>query len=94
MGELGPVSQAILDYINDRAGYIEIFRMINNVSKATGEHHSHKYYRTQLVALALEGRIEAHVQRTGDKIAIMWRSLPEKEREEPPPEEGGTIPSF
>jgi len=84
MAELGPVSQAILDYIEARPYYIEIFRMINKVSKATGEIHSTKYYRTQLVALALEGRIEAHVQRTGDKIAIRWRSLPEEKKVEQP----------
>jgi len=78
MGELGPVSQAILDYIEARPYYIEIFRMINHVRKATGESHSTKYYRTQLVALALEGRIEARVQRTGDKIAIRWRRKEER----------------
>jgi len=51
--------------------------MINSVSKVTGESHSHKWYRTQLTALALEGHIEGKVQRSGDKIAIKWRSLPE-----------------
>ena len=75
MAELGPVSQAILNYINERAGYIEIFRMINMVAQKTGESHSTKYYRTQLVALALEGRIEGKVQRMGDKIAIRWRRI-------------------
>ena len=75
MAELGPVSQAILDYINERPSYIKIFRMINHVRKATGESHSTKYYRTQLTALALEGRIESKVQRTGDKIAIRWRRI-------------------
>jgi len=82
MAELGPVSQAILDYIEERPYYIEIFRMINHVRKATGESHSHKYYRTQLTALTLEGRIEGRVQRSGDKIAIRWRRLSEKESEE------------
>jgi len=94
VADLGPISQAILDYINERPGYIEIFRMINYVSKRTKESHSHKWYRTQLTGLALEGRIDAHVQRTGDKIAIRWRRIEEKEREEPPLEEGRTIPSF
>jgi len=73
VADLGPVSQAILDYIEAHPGYIEIFRMINAVAKVTGESHSTKYYRTLLTALALEGRIEAKVQRTGDKIAIKWR---------------------
>uniref|UniRef100_A0A6M3MBL5 Uncharacterized protein n=1 Tax=viral metagenome TaxID=1070528 RepID=A0A6M3MBL5_9ZZZZ len=68
--------------------------MINHVRKATGESHSHKYYRTQLTALALEGRIEARVQRIGDKIAIRWRRLQEKEREELSLEEEGIITSF
>lgn len=87
MAELGPVSQAILDYIEDHPRYIEIFRMINHVRKATGESHSHKYYRTQLTALALEGRIEAKVQRTGDKIAIRWRRRHEKVIEKIPERE-------
>jgi len=60
LSDLGPVSQAILNYINERPGYIEIFRMINHVRKATGESHSTKYYRTQLTALALEGHIELY----------------------------------
>jgi len=79
LSDLGPVSQAILNYINERAGYIEIFRMINMVAQKTGESHSTKWYRTQLVALALEGRIEAKVTRSGDKLAIRWRRLPEGE---------------
>jgi len=73
MSELGPVSQAILEYINERPGYIEIFRMINAVARKTGESHSHKWYRTQLMGLTLEDRIEARVQRTGDKIAILFK---------------------
>jgi len=68
--------------------------MINHVRKAKGESHSHKYYRTQLTALALEGHIEGRVQRSGDKIAIKWRRLQEKEREELPPEEEGAFSSF
>lgn len=77
MAELGPISQAILDYINERPGYIEIFRMINYVSKRTKESHSHKWYRTQLTGLALEGRIEGTVQRqsNGNDIAIRWRRI-------------------
>lgn len=94
LSDLGPVSQVILNYINERAGYIEIFRMINHVRKVTGESHSTKYYRTQLVALALEGRIEGKVQRMGDKIAIRWRRLQEKERKELSLEEEGIITSF
>jgi len=77
MSELGPVSQAILDYVNSKLGYIQIFRMIHAVSRRTGESHSGKWYFRQLVCLALEDRIEANISRTGDKVVTKFRCLQE-----------------
>jgi len=77
VSELGPVSQAILDYVQDRPGYIQIFRMIHAVSRKTGTSHTTPWYFRRLVALALEGHIEARVFRTGDDVAIKFRRLQE-----------------
>jgi len=77
MSELGPVSQAILDYIQTQPGYIEKFRMIYAVQRRTGESHSGKWYFRRLACLALEGRIEANVSWTGDKVAVRFRRLQE-----------------
>jgi len=77
LSDLGPVSQAILDYIQERPQPIEIFRMIHAVSKVTKTSHSSKWYFRQLVGLHIEGRIEASMVRQGDKLGIRWRRLPE-----------------
>jgi len=77
--ELGPVSQAILDYMEEHIGYIAIFSMIHRVSLKTGTSHTSPWYFRRLVALALEGRIEARVFRTGDDMAIKFRQLQEEE---------------
>jgi|GEM_PF-7033166 len=77
MSELGPVSQAILDYVNSKQGYIQTFRMIHDVALKTGESHSGKWYFRRLVCLALEGRIETIVSRKGDHVDIRFRRLQE-----------------
>ena len=77
MIELGPVSQAILDHIDVRKGYIVIFEMVHRVSLKTGTSHTTPWYFRRLVALSLEGRIEARVFRTGDDVAIKFRRLQE-----------------
>ena len=77
MSKLGPVSQAILEYVQSKTGYIQIFRMVHAVSRRTGESHSSKWYFRQLTCLVLEGRIEAKVSRTGDKVAFKFRRLQE-----------------
>jgi len=82
MGELDPVSQAILDYIQNRPGYIAFFKMIREVNKKTGEIHTQKWYFRRLCALALEGYIEANVQRSRHQMPIMFRRLPENGLEE------------
>jgi len=79
MSELGRVSQAILDYIDLRKGYIVIFEMVHRVSLKTGTSHTTPWYFRRLVALALEGRIDAKVDRTGDQVAIIFRRLQEDE---------------
>ena len=79
MSELGPVSQAILDYVDRRFGYIEIFRMIDEVARKTMAAHTNNWYFRRLVALSIEGRIEAKVYRTGDDVAIRFRRLQEAE---------------
>jgi len=75
--ELGPVSQAILDYIDLRKGYVVIFEMVHRVSLKTGTSHTTPWYFRRLVALALEGRIDAKVDRTDDQVAIIFRRLQE-----------------
>lgn len=77
--ELGPVSQAILDYIDRRAGYVELFRMIYEVARKTGAYHTDNWWFRRLVAMALEGHIEGKVYRTGDDVAIRFRRLQEAE---------------
>jgi len=79
MSELGPVSQSILDYVNLNPWPVEIYRMIHHVARVTGARHTNQWYLRRLVALALEGRIEAKVQRTGDQVAIRFRRLQEAE---------------
>ena len=79
MKELGPVSQAILDYVDRRFGYIEIFRMIDEVARKEGAAHTNTWYFRRLVALSIEGRIEAKVYRTGDDVSIRFRRLQEAE---------------
>ena len=78
MIELGPISQAILDYVNSAFGYIVFFRMIYEVARTTGVSHTDNWYFRRLVALALEGRIEGRVYRTGDKMAIRFRRLQDR----------------
>jgi len=84
INKLGRVSQAILDYVNSKPGDIQNFKMIHAVALKTGESHSLKWYFRQLVGLALEGRIEAKVNRTGDTVAITFRCLREDSLEELP----------
>jgi len=88
MSELGPVSQAILDYVNSAFGSIVFFRMIYEVSKKMNVSHTDSWYFRRLVALALEGRIEGRAYRTGDNLAIKFRRLQDKGLEGLPEIEG------
>jgi len=78
MRELGPISQAILDYVNSAFGHIVFFKMIYEVARTTGASHTDNWYFRRLVALALEGRIEGRVYRTGDKVTVRFRRLQDK----------------
>jgi len=78
VSELGPVSQAILDHVNWSFGYVELFRVIDEAARRTGARHTENWYFRRLVALALEGHIEAKVYRTGDQLAFRFRRLPEE----------------
>lgn len=91
MSELGPVSQAILDYVNSAFGSIVFFKMIYEVSRVTGDSHTDNWYFRRLVALALEGRIEGRVYRTGDKVTIRFRRLQDKGLEGLPEIEGDNL---
>jgi len=73
------VSQAILDYIDMREGYIALFKMYDHVSRKTGTSHTIPWYFRRLMTLALEGRIEGRIFRTGDDVAIKFRRLQEAE---------------
>ena len=75
VSELGPISQAILDYVNMGPGDVEFFRVINEASRVTYARHSGNWWFRRLVALALEGRIKATVYRDGDDVAIRFRRL-------------------
>ena len=77
MTELGPVSQAILDYVNGTLGYLVIYSLIRDVARETGASHTENWYFRRLVALAIEGRIKATVFRDGDQLTVRLRRLTE-----------------
>lgn len=79
MEELGPGSRALLDRINLSFGYIELGTLTSWARAKTGLGHSTNWWYRRIVALALEGRIEARVYRTGDDLAIKFRRLQEAE---------------
>ena len=92
MSELGPVSEAILDYVNSAFGSIIFFKMIYEVARTTGVSHTDNWYFRRLVALALEGRIEGKVYRTGDKVTVRFRRLQDKGLDGLPEIEGNRGP--
>ena len=73
MIELGPASKALLDRVNLSFGYVEIGTIISWARKKTGLGHGKDWWYRRLVALAIEGYIEAKVHRTGDDIAILFK---------------------
>lgn len=75
--EVGPVSQAILDYVNSTFGFISFNKLQNAISDKLNSLHPELWYYRRLVALALEGRIEADVRRDGDKLLVKFRRLQE-----------------
>lgn len=79
MKELGPASQALLERVKLSFGYVELGTLISWARAKTGFGHSTNWWYRRIVALALEGHIEAKVYRTGDQVAIKFRRLQEAE---------------
>lgn len=79
MSDLGPASKALLERVNASFGFVELGTLISWARAKTGLGHSKYWWYRRLVALALEGHIEARVYRTGDKVAIMFRRKKEAE---------------
>ncbi len=79
MSELGPASKALLERINTSFGYVVLGTLISWTREKTGLGHTEQWWYIRLMALALEGRIDAKVYRKGDKIAIMFRKKQETE---------------
>ena len=76
MSDLGPITRAILEYVNGIVGQLTMYRLIREVSLETETRHTESWYFRRLVALALEGRIEAAVRWEGDNVAIRFRRHP------------------
>jgi len=79
LSELGPASKALLERVNMSFSTVEIGTLVSWARAKTGLGHSSYWWYRRLMALALEGRIEAKVYRTGDKVAIMFRKKQETE---------------
>ena len=77
--ELGPASRALLERINRSFGWVPLGTLISWAQRRTGLGHCVNWWYRRLVALALEGRVEAKVYRSGDKVAIHFRRLQEAE---------------
>lgn len=75
MSELGPVSTAILEYVNLSPFHVEIFRMIDRVSRVTRARHTNEWYFRRLCALAFEGHIKVKIHRDGDGLAFKFIRL-------------------
>lgn len=77
MSELGPASKALLERIDWSFGWVPLGTLISWARAKTGFGHSVNWWYRRIVALALEGRIEAKVYRSGDQVAIHFRRLQE-----------------
>jgi len=71
--DLGPASKAILERINHSFGNISLGDCINWCRKKTRLGHTEYWWYRRIMALALEGHIEARVYRTGDKVTTLFR---------------------
>jgi len=79
LSELGPGSKALLDRVNLSFGYVALGDLVSWARAKTGLGHGSNWWYRRLVALALEGHIDAKVYRTGDQIAILFRRKKEAE---------------
>lgn len=73
VNDLGPASKALLERIKLSFGYVELGNLVSWARAKTGLRHGSNWWYRRIVALALEGHIDAKVYRTGDKIAILFR---------------------
>ena len=73
MSELGPASKALLERVNMSYSYVELGTLVSWARAKTGLGHGSNWWYRRLVALALEGHIDATVYRTGDQIAILFK---------------------
>ncbi|GAG60577.1 unnamed protein product [marine sediment metagenome] len=73
INKLGPASKALLERVNTSFGNITLEESISWARAKTGLDHTEHWWYCRLVALALEGLIDASVCRTGDKISIQYR---------------------
>jgi hypothetical protein len=78
MSKLGPASKILLDRINQSTRYVELATLVSWAMAKTGYEHWDNWWYRRIVALALEGRIEAKVYRNGDDIAIKFRRKKEE----------------
>lgn len=79
MSELGPASKALLERVNMSFGYVELGTLVSWARAKTALGHGRIWWYRRLVALALEGHIDAKVHRDGDQIAILFRRKKEAE---------------
>ena len=80
MSELGPASKALLDRVNASFGYVDQGTLVSWAMAKTALGHGRIWWYRRIVALALEGHIDAKVNRDGDnKIAIRFRRKQEAE---------------
>jgi len=73
LSELGPASKALLERVNMSYSYVELGTLVSWARAKTGLGHGSNWWYRRLVALALEGHIDATVYRTGDQIAILFK---------------------
>lgn len=81
MSELGPISKALLDVVEESFGYITISEVVTEATKRSRWHSGEWWFR-RLVALNIEDYIEAKVYRNGDQIAIKFRRKMEEKKHE------------
>ena len=78
--ELGPASEALLERINMTSGSIHIEATIEWAKKKTRIKKNEYWWYRRLVALYVEGRIDAGINRTGDIVYVSFQRKKEVER--------------
>ncbi len=71
--ELGPASKALLERINMESGVVHTDTVIAWARKKTGIKKKEGWWFTRVVALAVEGHIEAGVDRTLDIVHVYFQ---------------------